>query len=55
MYFRDHAQAHFHAVYGEYEITVEIETGKITGEFPKRALSAVLEWHVLHKDELVAN
>ena len=55
MYFRDHAPAHFHAEYGEYEITVDIETGVITGKFPKRALSAVMEWYQLHKDELMAN
>ena len=55
MYFRDHAPAHFHAEYGEYEITVDIETGVITGKFPKRALNAVMEWHQLHKDELMAN
>jgi hypothetical protein len=34
---------------------VDIETGKITGKFPKRALNVVLEWHMLHKDELMAN
>jgi hypothetical protein len=55
MYIREHAPAHFHAEYGQYEITVDIETGKITGKFPKRALSVVLEWHMLHKDELMAN
>ena len=55
MYFRDHASAHFHAEYGEYEITVDIETGVISGRFPKRALHAVLEWCDLHRDELMAN
>ena len=55
MYFRDHAPAHFHAEYGEYEITVDIETGVISGRFPKRALRAVLEWCDLHRDELMVN
>jgi hypothetical protein len=55
MYIHENAPAHFHAEYGEYEITVDIETGKITGKFPKRALNVVLEWHMLHKDELMAN
>ena len=55
MYIREHAPAHFHAEYGEYEITVNIETGVVTGEFPRRALEAVLEWYVLHKDELMTN
>ena len=38
MYYRDHGPAHFHAIYGEFEITVEIESGRINGDFPKRAL-----------------
>jgi hypothetical protein len=53
IYFLDHAPPHFHAIYGEYEITVEIEGGLITGRFPRRALKAVLEWHELHQDELM--
>jgi len=55
MYIREHEPAHFHAEYGEYEITVEIETGVVTGKFPRRALNAVLEWYVLHQEELIAN
>jgi len=38
MYYRDHAPPHFHAEYGEYEVTIDILTGVITGHFPKRAL-----------------
>lgn len=52
MYYRDHAPPHFHAEYGEFEITVEIETGVVTGKFPRRALSHVLEWYSLHRSEL---
>jgi hypothetical protein len=44
MYYRDHGPAHFHAIYGDFEITVEIESGHINGDFPKRALAHVLEW-----------
>ncbi len=55
MYLRDHPPAHFHAEYGEYEITVEIETGVVTGKFPRRALMVVLEWYLLHKEELQNN
>ncbi|MCI5158282.1 MAG: DUF4160 domain-containing protein [Candidatus Electrothrix sp. AUS1_2] len=55
MYIREHAPPHFHAEYGEYEITVEIETGIVTGKFPRRALSAVLDWYVLYQDELRDN
>ena len=55
MFYRDHAPPHFHAIYGDYEITVEIKTGVINGQFPKRALRLVLEWLDLHKDELIEN
>ena len=43
MYYREHAPPHFHAEYGEFEITVEIETGIVSGRFPTRALGHVLE------------
>lgn len=38
--------------YGEYEITVDINSGVVKGEFPRRALRHVLEWYELHKEEL---
>lgn len=43
MYYRDHGPPHFHAAYGEFEITVEIDSGIVKGQFPKRALRHVLE------------
>ena len=49
----EHAVAHFHAVYGAHEISVERESGTI--EFPARALRLVLEWANLHKQELIEN
>ncbi len=52
MYHRDHAPPHFHAEYGEYEVTVEIASGVVTGKFPRRALNMVLEWFALHRNEL---
>lgn len=55
MFYKDHAPPHFHAIYSEYEITVEIDSGVINGRFPKRALKLVLEWLELHKDELLEN
>jgi hypothetical protein len=55
MYYRDHAPPHFHADYGDSEITVEIENGRVEGQFPRRALSAVLDWLELHRDELQDN
>jgi hypothetical protein len=53
--YRDHQPPHFHATYGEYEITVGIEDGLVRGEFPRRALGLVLEWYQVHQDELREN
>ena len=52
MYYRDHPPPHFHAEYGDHEITVEIESGMVEGRFPRRALGAVLDWYNLHREEL---
>lgn len=40
IFYRDHSPPHFYAIYGEYEITVEIESGIINGRFPKRLLGS---------------
>jgi hypothetical protein len=42
-------------MYGEHEITVTIRDGQVTGEFPSRARSLVLEWLALHREELLAD
>src|SRR5258706_9142575 len=41
MYYRDHGPAHFHAIYEDFEVTVEIESGRVNGDFPKRAMAHV--------------
>lgn len=53
MLFDDHKPPHFHAVYGDYQINIEINTGIVEGRFPRRALNAILEWHSLNKDLLL--
>ena len=55
IFYSEHGVAHFHAVYGEHEISVEMGSGTIHGEFPARALRLVLEWANLHKQELIDN
>jgi len=55
MFYREHGPPHFHAAYGDFEVTVEIETGTVTGRFPGRARAHVLEWTLLHRDELMRN
>lgn len=52
MFWDDHSPPHFHAKYGEFEVTVNIFDGVVEGKFPKRALRLVLEWYELHKEEL---
>lgn len=52
MYYREHPPPHFHAIYGDYEVTIEIDSGKVNGEFPRRALSHVQEWRQMHHGEL---
>lgn len=55
MLYDDHSPPHFHAEYGEYRIKVEIQSGVVEGRFPRRAMRAVMEWHELQRDELLAN
>ena len=53
--YRDHEPPHFHATYGEFEITVGILDGLVTGRFPRRALGHVLEWYAARQPELEEN
>ena len=53
MFYREHNPPHFHATYGEYEITIAIEDGTVQGQFPSRALRHVMEWYELHREELL--
>jgi len=55
MFYSEHGVPHFHAVYGEHEVSIEIEGGVVHGEFPPRALRLVLEWAELHRAELLEN
>lgn len=56
MYYRDHHPPHFHAIYGEFEAQIVIDSLEVMGgELPPRALRLVREWGELHRDELDAN
>jgi hypothetical protein len=56
MYVVDHPPAHFHAIYGEHEANVAIDTGEvIEGALPNRAARLVKEWALLHQRELRDN
>jgi len=54
MYWGDHSPPHFHALYAEYEVLIDIRTLEVMkGTMPRRALSLVLEWASQHRNELV--
>ena len=56
MYFNEHSPPHFHAAYAEFEAAITIETLEIMeGRLPHRALSLVLEWASLHREQLRRN
>jgi hypothetical protein len=56
MFYNDHVPAHFHAIYGEYELIVAISPITILeGKAPNRVRSMILEWTALHQEELSEN
>ncbi len=53
LYYRDHPPIHFHAIYGEHEALIEIESGTIyQGYLPKTAYDLVNTWRLKHLQEL---
>ena len=55
MFYREHGRAHFHAVYGEHEASIEVDPVVVHGTLPPTALRLVLEWATLHEAELLEN
>jgi hypothetical protein len=56
MYVRDHPPPHFHAVYGEHEAFVSIDTGEVIGgALPKAAARLVKEWTLARQNQLREN
>ena len=55
MYLKDHGVPHFHVTYAEFEATIEIESGRLHGTLPRRALILALEWSLMHRAELLEN
>ena len=54
MFWSDHAPPHFHALYAEHEVLIDIRTLDILeGEMPRRALALILEWAQEHRAELM--
>ncbi|MEM1217838.1 MAG: DUF4160 domain-containing protein [Bacteroidota bacterium] len=51
IYPRDHNPPHFHVIYAEYEMMIEIKTlTKMLGELPKKQEKKVLEWARANQD-----
>lgn len=56
MYYRDHAPPHFHAIYDDAEVTVEIATAtSLDGQIPPKAWSHVRDWASQRRAELDEN
>lgn len=54
VFFGDHPPHHFHAIYGEYNALVSIESLEmIEGDLPSRAQKLVLEWANLYQQDLL--
>ena len=50
IFFREHDPPHFHAIYGEHEALIGIQTlSVLAGRLPARSLGLVVEWADLHK------
>ena len=55
MFYNDHNPPHFHVVYGEFKVVININDEIVEGFMPKRALKLVFEWMEIHKEELMIN
>ena len=55
MNYNDHHPPHFHAEYQDYEATIQIATGAVTGHMPRRALNLIWTWLDEHQSELLDN
>ncbi len=55
MNYNDHSPPHFHAEYQDYEATVEIANGNVTGKMPRRALRMLWNWLDEYQEELEEN
>ena len=50
---QNHAIPHVHAQYGEFEVSIAIETGEVlAGNLPKKNLKKAIEWVLSNRDKL---
>jgi hypothetical protein len=51
VYNGEHRPAHIHGVYNEYEVLLEIESGRVyAGSLPKRQQKIALDWLIENRD-----
>lgn len=56
MFFDDHNPPHFHAEYADSVALIGIRTLAVfSGRLPPRAMGLVIEWAMLHQQELLAD
>ncbi len=56
MYYQDHGVPHFHAIYGDHEAVIAIQSLRLLeGRLPRRASTLVRSWGKLHGAELQTN
>ncbi len=56
MYWNEHAPPHFHAQYGKFKASFDIETSeKMKGRFPIAGERLVKEWARQYKKQLLEN
>ena len=55
MFFNEHNPPHFHAEYGEFRISINLDNEVVKGFMPKRALKLIFEWMELNRNEIIEN
>jgi hypothetical protein len=56
MFFEDHNPPHFHAEYGGDFALIDIRSLSVfAGHLPPRVLGLVIEWAILHQQDLIAD
>lgn len=54
MYAGDHPPPHFHALYAEHEVQIDLRDFSVhRGSLPRRAMALLMEWSAEHRDELL--
>jgi hypothetical protein len=55
MYWNNHNPPHFHATYADFEILRITDLSTYSGSMLARAFGLVMEWALLHRNELMEN